>query len=128
MDPIDEATIRGLEDARLRSLVDADLEVARALHADDYELITPGAARYSKDDYLGAIEDGTLDYRVFEAEADVAVLLAGQAAAVRYVARIDIRFPGGTDSGRFWHTDVWRLRDGRWQAVWSQATSIPARE
>ena len=27
---------------------------------------------------------------------------------------------------RFWHTDIYELRDGRWQVVWSQATRIPA--
>ena len=117
--------LRALERRRLRALVERDLAVAQALHADDYELITPGAVRYSKDEYLGGIEDGSLDYEVFEPETDVAVLLLGEAAAVRYVARIAIRFPGGHDSGRFWHTDIWRLTDGRWQAVWSHATSIP---
>ena len=30
------------------------------------------------------------------------------------------------DSDRFWHTDMYDLRDGRWQAVWSQATRIRA--
>ena len=30
----------------------------------------------------------------------------------------------GVDRDRFWHTDVYELRDDRWQAVWSQATRI----
>jgi hypothetical protein len=29
------------------------------------------------------------------------------------------------DDIRALHTDLWALRDGRWQAVWSQATEIP---
>jgi hypothetical protein len=121
--------LRGLERARLRSLVDADMPTARRLHADDYELITPGARGYSKDEYLGSIESGELDYHTFEPESEIAFLDLGAGAALRYVARIDITFEGGgRDSGRFWHTDIWSLRDGRWQAVWSQATRIPGQE
>jgi hypothetical protein len=35
-----------------------------------------------------------------------------------------IGFDGERDSDQFWHTDICKLRDGRWQAVWSQATRI----
>jgi hypothetical protein len=64
---------------------------------------------------------------VFEPASDIAVRLYENAAAVRYQARIDIRFSGQRDSGVFWHTDIYEKRDGRWQAVWSQATRIPTR-
>ncbi|HEY2285105.1 MAG TPA: hypothetical protein VGH88_05110 [Streptosporangiaceae bacterium] len=49
------------------------------------------------------------------AHADLAVL--------RYRARISF-----DDGPGFvcWHTDCYRLRDGTWQAVWSQATMITA--
>ena len=50
----------------------------------------------------------------------------GSAAALRYQVRIDIYWEGGRDSGRFWHTDIYELRDDRWQVVWSQATRISA--
>jgi hypothetical protein len=126
MASIDPDDIRALERQRLRSLVDADMATAGRLHADDYELVTPGAARYSKDAYLGAIASGEIDYRVFEPASEIAVLVLGEgAAAVRYVASIDIDFTTGTDVVRALHTDLWALRDGRWQAVWSQATEIP---
>ncbi len=38
---VDTEVIRTTERERLRSLVDADLEVARRLHADDLQLINP---------------------------------------------------------------------------------------
>jgi hypothetical protein len=44
---------------------------------------------------------------------------------VRYEVGIDIDWEGGHDSGRFWHTDIYEFKDGRWRAVWSQATRIP---
>ena len=28
------------------------------------------------------------------------------------------------DRDRFWHTELYEVREGRWQAVWSQATRI----
>jgi hypothetical protein len=120
--------IRALERRRLRSLVEADLDVARALHSPDYHLITPGGASMSRDDYLGQIASGELDYAVFEpeAESDVSVRLFAGGAAVRYVARIVVAFPGGTDDARFWHTDLWEPHADGWQATWSQATRIPA--
>ena len=57
--------------------------------------------------------------------AEVAVKVLGDGAAVRYIARIVIEFPGGHDDGRFWHTDLYARRGDAWQAVWSQATWIP---
>jgi hypothetical protein len=60
---------------------------------------------------------------VFEPESEIRVRVVGDAAILRYRARIDIRFAGeGRDHGSFWHTDYYERRDRRWQAVWSQAT------
>ncbi len=94
------------------------------LHADDYELIPPNGRPMSRADYLGAIASGGMRYSVFEPVADVRVRHYGTAAIVRYQARIEVQFPGGSDAGLFWHTDTYERRDGNWQAVWSQATRI----
>jgi hypothetical protein len=124
--PVPDAYFRELERARLRSLVDGDLSTARTLHASDYQLITPSGRSLSRAAYLGDIESGALRYEVFEPASEIAVVQLGGGAAVRYEARIDVHFHGGgSDRGRFWHTDLYRLRDGTWQAVWSQATRIP---
>lgn len=120
--------IRDIERARLKSLVDIDLDVATRLHAPDYQLITPGGATLSRDAYLGAIERGELDYEVFEPASEIAVRRSGDAAAVRYHARIAVRWPGGREEGLYWHTDLYERRDGRWQATWSQATGMRARD
>ena len=123
-----EAFLGDLERARLRALVTVDLELAETLHAPGYQLITPGGASLSREAYLGGIASGELDYQVFEPASDVAVVRLGEGgAAVRYQARIVIRFgAGGHDAGVFWHTDIYALRDGRWQVVWSHATHIPS--
>lgn len=111
---------------RLRTLVEGDLDLARSLHADDYQLITPGGATISREAYLDGIATGDLDYLVFEPVSEIAVRVFDRAAAVRYQVRIEILVSGQLDSGLFWHTDMYEQRDGRWQAVWSQATRIRA--
>ncbi|HEY8656994.1 MAG TPA: nuclear transport factor 2 family protein [Candidatus Limnocylindria bacterium] len=116
--------VRETERQRLRALVGAEIELANSLHSDDYQLITPGGQTLSKEDYVGGIASGALVYGVFEPASDIAVRLFASAAAVRYQARIEVRFAGHRDSGLFWHTDIYEIRDGRWQAVWSQATRI----
>jgi hypothetical protein len=123
---VNEEGIRDLERRRLAALVATDLATAEALHADDYELIPPGGHPISKREYLDAIGSGALDYEVFEPSSEIRVRMFGsEAAAVRYKARIMIHdHEGGTDAGLFWHTDLYELRGGRWQAVWSQATRI----
>lgn len=110
-----------LERTRLRALVDADVETAGPLHAEDYQLVTPNGSEMTKDDYLGAIGSGELRYRVFEAASEIAVLGDGPVAVLRYLARISFDDRPGL---LCWHTDCYRQRDGRWQVVWSQATRI----
>ena len=113
-----------LERQRLAALVAADIDLARLLHADDNQLITPGGATLSREEYLDGIATGDLDYLVFEPASEIAVRIYDRAAAVRYQARIEILVSSELDSGLFWHTDIHELSDGRWQAVWSQATRI----
>jgi hypothetical protein len=45
----DSDAIKATERERVRALVNAEIEVMRHLHADDYELITPLGAALSKE-------------------------------------------------------------------------------
>ncbi len=118
----DPAEIRAIEASRLWALVEPDLELARRLHADDYELITPTGTRLSKELYLGLIESGRLVYRVFEPVAGIEVRGGGDFALLRYQARISLEEGDHTADFVCWHLDSYELIEGRWQAVWSQAT------
>ena len=118
--------LQDLERKRLAALVAADIDLARSLHADDYELITPGGASMSREEYLDAISTGELHYVVFEPASELRVRIYERAAVIRYRAKIEVLVSGELDSGLFWHSDVHELRQGRWQAVWSQATRIRA--
>jgi len=122
---LDAAAMRDTERERLRSLVHADMKAAGALHAEDYQLITPRGYALSKQEYLGRIASGRLRYRVFEPASDIAVRGSGDVALVRYQARIGVAEDDGAESLiTCWHTDCYEWRDERWQAVWSQATVI----
>ena len=116
--------IRATERERLRALVEANMEVARQLHADDFQLINPLGQSLSKEQYLGGIASGDLDYLVWEPES-IEVRLYDQAAVIRYQSQLEIVVQGQkVPRQRYWHTDSYEKRNGHWQVVWSQATGI----
>jgi Domain of unknown function (DUF4440) len=122
----EQEALRATERERLRALREADMAVAERLHADDYQLIPPGGAPFSKREYLDAIASRELTYLVFEPISPLAARVSDQMAAVRYRAKFAVRGASGVlETGMFWHTDLYEKRDGRWQVVWSQATRIP---
>jgi uncharacterized protein DUF4440 len=87
-------------------------------------LITPSGDTLTKEDYLGAVASGGVDYLKWEPEA-IEVRLYGSAAIIRYRSLLEIVVSGHkAEPGRFWHTDAYEKRDGRWQVVWSHATAI----
>src|SRR5215210_6062232 len=121
-DEVDQ--IRDIEHRRLRALVEADMDVARRLHADDFQLITPFGDALSKEEYLGTVESGDIDYVVWKPDA-IDVRLSGDMAVLRYSSHIEIVVQGRRiPPGDYWHTDYYEKRNGRWQDVWSQATEI----
>jgi hypothetical protein len=60
------AVLRDLERRRLRSLVEAHLTAADALHTDGYELIAHGYVLTKQQAYLGGVASVQLRYQVFE--------------------------------------------------------------
>lgn len=120
----ERAELVRIERLRLRALVDADVGIAEGIHADDFQLITPGGATYSKAQYLGDIASGVVDYRVWEA-FDIEVHVRGDAGCLRYRSNLEIVVAGRHIApSRYWHTDYYERRDGRWQVIWSHATEI----
>jgi uncharacterized protein (TIGR02246 family) len=116
-----------IEHERLRSLVDADMPAARRYHADDFQLINPDGGSMSKEQYLGRVADGSLNYIEWEPE-EMQVRLYGDSAVIRYRAhlRVSVKGSAGRDV-HFWHTDLFEKRKGQWQIVWSHATQVNER-
>lgn len=121
---IPEEHIREIERARIQALLDRDMELARRLHAPEYQLITPAGTALSRDRYLAKIASGELTYLQWKPQ-HMHVRLAGAMALVRYKVTLELDAGGGRGTPfECWHTDSYELNDGAWQAVWSQATAI----
>lgn len=88
-----EEDLADVERRRLRALVDSDLAVAGQLHADDFQLITPGGDSFSKEAYLQGIASGEIDYVVWEAE-EIESRVHADSACLRYRSTIKIIVDG----------------------------------
>jgi hypothetical protein len=122
--PTEADEIRKIERERLKALVEANLDVAGRLHADNFQLINPSGGSLSKEQYLGGIASGFIDYTVWETDS-IQVNLYREAANIRYQSRLEITVNGQKfPMRRYWHTDCYEKRKGVWQVVWSQATEI----
>lgn len=114
-----EDFFRALELERTQALVARDMPTLERLHAPEYELVTPPGNVFLRERYLGAIAADPF-YASWDC-GPIRVRVSPAMAVVRYEARI------GFSSGRIVacrHMDSYELRDGSWQAVWSQATAI----
>lgn len=81
--------IRAIEHERLRALVEADMEVARQIHANDFQLINPSGESLLREQYLDAVASGDIDYLVWEPDA-IQVRLSGEMAVIRYSSQLEI--------------------------------------
>ena len=118
--------VREAERARVGALVDADVAVTGPLHTDDFQHISPVGAVLPKEDLLGAVGAGILDFVAWEID-EIEVRLYGDVAAIRYQAELDVTFQGqGEGPLDHWFSVLYERHDGNWQAVWSQTTFIVA--
>lgn len=119
----DADLLRSIERTRLRALIDADVESARRLHAEDFQLINPLGGSLSKEQYLGGVASGELDYLSWDPE-QIEVRMYSRVAAIRYRSQLEIIVAGQKiPRQHYWHTDLYEKRDGQWQVVWSHATA-----
>ena len=115
---------RELERSRIRALVGRDMELLWRLHAEEYQLVTPSGRTFGRERYLREIESGDLHYWRWEPGA-IEVRATEHMAIVRYQATLEPGSAGGRGNPfPCWHTDSYELKQGQWQAVWSQATAI----
>jgi len=117
--------VRAAEQKRLSALLAGDIEVARELHADDFQLVTPLGAVFSKEEYLGAVAAGIVHYIAMELDSSIDVRMYRDVALIRYRARIEIEVQGQPyPLTPCWFTDAYEKRGGQWQIVWSHGTMI----
>ena len=126
-DPIaeerDADLLRSIERERLRALVTGDVDRAEQLHSEDFQLINPLGGALSKEQYLGGISAGQIQYLYWEPES-IAVRLYGDVAVIRYRSELEIVVQGRhIPRQRYWHTDLYERHGLQWQVVWSHATT-----
>jgi len=117
--------LRAIETTRLQALVDADTATARKLTAPDFQLINPAGAVLSRDDFLGGVAAGAIDFRALDTISPIAVRMSGNSANLRYQTRFDLVVGGTHLTHDAWTTALYERRDGRWQIVWGQTTAVP---
>jgi hypothetical protein len=117
--------LRAIETTRLQALVDADTATARKLTAPDFQLINPAGAPLSRDDFLGGVDAGVIDFLAIEPSSPIAVRLSGDSATLRYQTAFDVVAGGTHVTHEAWTTALYERRDGRLQIVWEQSTAIP---
>jgi hypothetical protein len=117
--------VRAAERERIRAVLKGDMEVARRLHADDFQLVTPLGVVLTKEQYLGGIAAGAFHYLVFEVDSPIDVRMYAEVALIRYRAQVQIEVQGQKYSrAPYWFIDAYERREGQWQVVWSQGTGI----
>jgi hypothetical protein len=117
--------LRQTEAERLRALVDADVAVAGTLIAGDFELVNPLGEVLTRDDVLGGVGSGALDFLSDTITSQIKVRVHGNTAVVRYRHTIDIALAGiGHLTHPAWTTALYERRKGHWQIVWEQTGAI----
>src|SRR4051812_31048117 len=106
----DMNAVREVERRRIRALVSTELEVARPLHSDDYELVTPLGAALTKEQYLGALATGAVQYLAWDIKSPIQVRVYREVALIRYQAEIEVVIQGQRyPRARYWHTDAYEM-------------------
>jgi len=109
----------------LQALVDADVAVAGSLIANDFELINPIGDVLTRDDVLGGVGSGALDFLSDTVTSQIRVRRHGNTAILRYRHTIDVAVaPIGHLTHPAWTTASYERRKGSWRIVWEQTGAI----
>lgn len=124
-EPADLEELRDADLTRLAALVDADMKVLEALHAQDYRLVPPPGDGMSRDQYLDAVASGDLDFLAFEPVSDMDVVVSGDVAVVTYRSFIHVAAEGmGELEHDAWSTYRYERGADGWELAWEQVTAV----
>ena len=118
-----EEIVADLERAWVKAAMTNDLAAMQRIIADDWIGIAYNGQRITKADVLREAGSGTAATASIEL-GPITVRIYGSTAIVNVVSTEKSMWQGQDTSGRYVLVDVYALRDGRWQAVSSQATKL----
>ena len=105
--------VRSAARKRVSALIAADMEVLRAIHADDFQLVTPLGVVLSKEQYLGAVGAGHIHYLAMELDSAIDVRTYEDVSLIRYRAQIEIEVQGQKHPrASYWFSDGMRSVKG----------------
>lgn len=116
--------VKQAELARFRAMTTNDLPALEASLGDDLIYTHSSASVDTKASYVGSIRSGALKYVSIE-PGELKVRVYGTTAVITGVAKMATVSSGQTMNNQLRYTDVWVLRDGRWQMVGWQSTRMP---
>jgi ketosteroid isomerase-like protein len=116
--------VKAAETARFKAQTSNDFTALGQLLADDLVYTHSSAAVDDKASYIESMRSGTVKYESIEPR-DVQVRVYGTTAVITGAGRFRVTARGEALDNQLRYTDVWVLRDGRWQMVSWQSTRIP---
>ena len=119
-----EQAVRAAELARFKAQTTGDLQALDGLLAEDLVYTHSSAQVDSKATYVGSMKSGALKYQTIEPR-EMKVRVYGDTAVITAAAHITAISNGQPVDNQLRYTDVWVLRDGRWQMVSWQSTRMP---
>ena len=117
-------TVKELDTKRFESMTKNDLDTLASLLADDLVYCHSSAAVDGKTTYLDALRTGKTRYLSIE-PSDVKVRVYGNTAIINGMAKLSVNSNGQTTNSSLRYTDVWVMRDNKWQMVTWQSTRLP---
>jgi hypothetical protein len=119
-----EDSVRALEAARGQALLRADTVALSRMVGDEFTEISRLGTLRSRADNIRDIASGALKLTTVRYDS-LAVRIYGDVAVLQGIADNTGTFRGFPFSGRIRYTRIFVRRDGRWQAVAMQQTSVP---
>jgi ketosteroid isomerase-like protein len=116
--------VEAAEMARFKAQTSGDLNALDGLLGDDLVYTHSSAAVDSKASYVESMRSGALKYQTIEPR-ELKVRVFGTTAIITGAAHITAVSKGQPVDNQLRYTDVWVLRDGRWQMVSWQSTRLP---
>jgi ketosteroid isomerase-like protein len=117
-------TVKELDAKRFAATTKNDFDTLASLLADDLVYTHSSAAVDGKTTYIDALRTGKTKYESIE-PSDVKVRVYGVTAIVNGTAKLSVTTDGKTNSFSLRYTDVWVMRDNKWQMVSWQSTRLP---
>lgn len=116
--------VKAAELARFKAMTTGDFAALAKALGDDLVYTHSSAAVDTKASFLEALTSGRTKYQSIEPR-EMTVRVYGNTAIINAAAHFLVNANGQQLDNQLRFTDVWVLRDGRWQMVAWQSTKLP---